>query len=43
MKTSKKELYQAPAVTVVEVKTEGIVCQSPGHYNKPGYGNADEI
>ena len=42
MKTSKKELYQAPSSTVVEVKTEGIVCQSPGYY-KPGYGNADEI
>ena len=43
MKTSKKELYQAPAVTVVEVKTEGIVCLSPGHYNKPGYGGSNEI
>ena len=37
-----KELYEAPAITVVEVKTEGIVCQSPSHY-KPGYGDAEEI
>ena len=42
MKASKKELYEAPSVTVVEVKTEGLVCQSPGHY-KPGYGGAEEI
>ena len=42
MKNKKKELYEAPAITVVEVKTEGIVCQSPGYY-KPGYGNPEEI
>ena len=42
MKTSKKELYQAPSITVVEVKTEGIVCQSQGYY-KQGYGDSNEI
>ena len=39
MKTSKKELYQAPSITVVEVKTEGIVCASLQDY---WYGGLDE-
>lgn len=36
-----KELYEAPSVTVVEVKGEGVVCGSPStkDYN---YGNLDE-
>ena len=28
MKTSKKELYEAPAITEVEEKHEGIICAS---------------
>ena len=29
METKHKDLYEAPATTVVEVKIEGVVCQSP--------------
>lgn len=29
MKEAGKICYEAPAITVVEVKTEGVVCQSP--------------
>lgn len=43
METIKKELYEAPSTTVVEVKTEGIVCGSPDYYYKPGYGDPNEI
>ena len=35
MKEEGKILYEAPVVTVVEVKTEGIVCQSPTGLNDP--------
>ncbi len=40
-----KELYQAPATTVVEVKFDGIVCQLSGgdQATIPGYGDALEI
>ena len=30
MKEEGKTNYVAPAITVVEVKIEGVVCQSPG-------------
>ena len=30
MKEEGKSYYEAPAITVVEVKIEGVVCQSPG-------------
>lgn len=29
MKEEGKIFYEAPATTVVEIKTEGLVCQSP--------------
>ena len=29
MKEEGKSYYEAPAITVVEVKIEGVVCQSP--------------
>lgn len=29
METQNKETYQTPAITVVEVKIEGLVCLSP--------------
>lgn len=39
-----KKLYEAPSVTVVEVRFWGIVCASEdGYYRLPGYGNVDEI
>ena len=28
MRTNNKNTYEAPASTVVEVKTEGVICQS---------------
>ena len=31
MKDENKILYEAPTSVVVEVKTEGMVCQSPGN------------
>ena len=34
-----KETYEAPAMLVVEVKTEGIVCSSQTDYH---YGGMDE-
>ena len=42
MEASKKVLYEAPSVTVVEVKTVGIVCESQ-QYSMPGYDNVIEI
>ena len=33
METRKKELYEAPAMDVVEVKAEGVICQSGGTQN----------
>ena len=36
MEAKNKETYEAPTMLVVEVKTEGIVCQSGGlrNYNR---------
>ena len=34
-----KETYEAPAMLVVEVKTEGLVCASQTDYH---YGDMDE-
>jgi len=28
METRKKELYETPAINVVEVNAEGVICQS---------------
>jgi hypothetical protein len=28
METNNKELYERPAITIVEVKQEGVICQS---------------
>ena len=33
MKAKNKELYQSPATAVVELKTQGIICQSGGVQN----------
>ena len=38
MKEGGKSYYETPAITVGEVTTEGMVCQSPGNYNNP-YGD----
>ena len=36
MEAKDKEIYEAPSMIVVDVKTEGIVCQSGGlqNYNR---------
>ena len=39
MEAEAKEIYQAPTLLVVEVKTEGIVCASQKDYQ---YGGLDE-
>ena len=33
-----KELYDAPTLTAVELKQEGVICASPEPYNNP-YGD----
>lgn len=35
-----KELYEAPVMEVIEVKTEGVICGSGAqqNYEFPGYG-----
>ena len=40
MEVNTKEFYVAPSIAVVEMRTEGIVCQSQQDYN---YGGLDEI
>ncbi len=30
MERNKKEMYLSPEVKTVEVKTKGVICQSPG-------------
>lgn len=40
METNLKETYQAPEVQVIEVKVEGLICDSA---DKEGYGNAFEL
>lgn len=44
MYSSEKEMYEAPAIQVMEVKVEGVICGSPspnseteGHGNGYGY------
>ena len=39
MELQNKETYEAPAMMVVELKTEGIVCQSGGlrNYQREDY------
>lgn len=32
-----KDLYEAPAITVVNVKPEGVVCTSPGQAGTQNY------
>ena len=40
MEESNKNLYEAPAITVVELKMEGFICLSG---DLDGYGDAIEI
>lgn len=34
METTEKELYEAPAIMVVEVKSEGVICDSRTNYDQ---------
>ena len=45
MKGEGKSYYEAPASTVVEVKIEGVVCQSLDgiESTRDGYGTAQEV
>ena len=44
MEKSHKELYVSPALMVVEVKTEQIVCQSPvDKLGDPNYNSWDNL
>ena len=36
-----KKIYEAPATIVVELKFEGIVCQSPDEYTRNGYDGVE--
>lgn len=42
--TKQSELYEAPAMEVVEVKYEGVICASPGQAGVQDYNwnNVDE-
>ena len=35
MEIKNKELYKAPSTLIIEVKSEGMICTSPGEY--PGW------
>ena len=37
-----KQLYEAPEVEVVELRPEGIVCDSPYNTQDYNYGSLDE-
>lgn len=41
MESTEKELYEAPAIMVVEVKAEGVICSSPGEAGGEGFGFDD--
>ena len=42
METKSKAMYEAPATEVVEVKFEGVICQS-NTSEIPGWGDANEL
>ncbi len=42
MKTKSKELYKSPATSVVELKTQGIICVS-GNVNATMNGTFEEV
>ena len=42
MEAIKKELYETPSTTEVEVKMEGIVCGSPYGTQDYNFGSLDE-
>ncbi len=37
METKHYELYETPAITIVEVKNEGVICTSGDVPGMPGY------
>jgi hypothetical protein len=42
MKTDDRKNYETPAVQVVELNSEGVICQS-GVAELPGWGNETEL
>lgn len=41
MLMTKKELYTSPEVDVLEIKFEGVICQSGGNLGSPGLPGAE--
>ena len=39
MYSSEKEMYETPAVQGMEVKVEGVICESGQGSGTPGHGN----
>lgn len=42
MDTQNKDLYEAPTITVVEMKHEGVIICASGNATKDGYTYDDE-
>ena len=42
MESLEKKNYEAPAIVVVELKVEGIICSSGESHGMPGHGNGYE-
>ena len=42
MESLEKKNYEAPAIVVVEVNVEGVICASNGGQSMPGHGNGYE-
>lgn len=42
MQSTRKEMYEAPAAAVLELRQEGLICLSD-LYSKRGYGSSEEL
>jgi len=42
MESTRKEMYEAPAAAVLEIRQEGMICLSD-LYSKRGYGSSEEL
>ncbi len=41
MESTRKEMYDAPAAAVLEIRQEGMICLS--NFGKRGYGESNEL
>lgn len=41
MESTRKEMYEAPAAAVLEIRQEGMICLS--NIGKRGYGESNEL